>query len=102
MNSYQSNNYGRNHKTAETQYLLMNSVTYAMKAQRTLERRGFRAFVLRDRGINPGFGCGYAVKLYGDERTLSNAKAILSGAGIPFREYARPEEAPPEGGGDER
>lgn len=95
MNSYQSERNGQSHN--ETQYILTDSVTYAMRAQRLLERSGFRAFVMRDREINRSFGCGYAVKLYGGAQAFDNAKTLLRSAGIPFRER-QPAENPPEGG----
>ncbi len=92
-NYYQSGGAGQRHNenSGESGYILINSVTYAIKGQRLLERRGFRAFVARDREINRSFGCGYVIKVYGSAQTLASARQTLQSAGIPFREQREPE-----------
>lgn len=85
LNRYSPVKNGRNN--GGVGYILMNSVTYAMKAQRLLERHGFRAFAMRDRGINRDFGCGYIIKVYCGDKTLADAEKLLQNAGIPLRKY---------------
>lgn len=67
------------------QYILMNSVTFAIKAQKLLDSRRIRSSIIRDHQINSCFGCGYALQLRVGDQTYRTALEILRQAGIPFR-----------------
>jgi len=67
-------------------YILMSSITYAIKAQKLLSKHGIRAFVIRDHGINNDYGCGYALKIDGTEESFYAAQRILRAGNIKFRE----------------
>lgn len=58
-----------------TQYLFMcPTLTWAQRAQRTLERTGISAAVVKAPQSLTDFGCGYAVSLY---RRYDDAVKIL-------------------------
>ena len=44
----------------EENYFLVSSITYAIKGQELLQRKGYKAYVIRDRERNE-HGCGYAI-----------------------------------------
>ncbi len=69
----------------EEQHLSVRSITYAMKAQKLLERWGIPCRIVRDRSIRRG--CGYLIIVRGD---LQRILSILHSAGIDARKEPRP------------
>ena len=63
-------------------YFLVSSVTTAMKGEKLLSQRGYRAYVLRDGTINP-YGCGYVIRALGDREAMA---AILKKRGVRINE----------------
>ncbi|MBP1581531.1 MAG: DUF3343 domain-containing protein [Oscillospiraceae bacterium] len=61
----------------EEHSLAVRSITYAMKAQKLLNRYGIPCRIVRDRSIRKG--CGYRIIVRGDLRRIL---AILSQNGI--------------------
>lgn len=59
--------------------LILTSVTYAIRAQKLLERRGIRAYIKRNVNGLSSHGCGYGVMVNGDAQVASQ---ILALAGI--------------------
>ena len=57
----------------------LSSVTYAIRAQKQLERHGIQAYIRRQAGNLKGQGCGYAVEVRGD---VENAAKIIRNAGV--------------------
>lgn len=61
----------------------LTSVTYAIRAQKLLEQRGFRVYLKK---LTSGFsahGCGYGIVITGD---INLANQIISAAGITILE----------------
>lgn len=62
-------------------YLLMcKSLTYAQRANRTLERSGITSVITKAPKSATGIGCGYCVKV--TEKKLAPALAALNEAGL--------------------
>lgn len=57
----------------------LTSVTYAMRAQKLLERQGIRAYVRKIVKSLSVHGCGYGVQVVGDAEA---AARLLTAAGI--------------------
>ncbi len=68
----------------EEHRLSVRSITYAMKAQKLLERRGIYCRIVRDRSIHRG--CGYLIIVRGD---LGRITDFLRSAGIDVRKEPR-------------
>lgn len=66
----------------------LTSVTYAIRAQKLLEQRGFRAHVKKLVKSLSVHGCGYGVEFSGDPDA---ALRIIESAGIRIVEVAREE-----------
>ncbi len=69
----------------EEHHLSVRSITYAMKAQKLLERRGIPCRIVRDRSIRRG--CGYLIIVRGP---LEPILKLLASAGISARKEPRP------------
>lgn len=63
-------------------YILLTSVTMAMKGESVLRKKGYKVTVLRDNSINP-YGCGYVIRAFGN---VDAAVEILKKNGIRIRE----------------
>ena len=63
-------------------YILLSSVTMAMKGESALRKAGYKVTVLRDSTINP-YGCGYVLRIYGN---VDTAAEILKKNGVRIRE----------------
>lgn len=57
----------------------LSSVTYAMRAQKLLERHGIRSAIRKKSNPTDVKGCGYGVEVHGNVR---EAEQILRNAGI--------------------
>lgn len=66
--------------TALNRYIIrVTSVTYAMRAQKLLERQGIRAYVRKMAKNLSQHGCGYGVEVVGDPAAAAD---IISASGI--------------------
>ena len=66
------------------QFVIVNSVTYAMRGKDILRRHGIRAYIERVSGKQDQIGCGYG--LYIPERIDEGIK-LLKNAGISIRGF---------------
>ena len=57
----------------------LSSVTYAIRAQKQLERHGIQSYIRRLAGNFSGQGCGYALEIRGD---INKAAELLRSADI--------------------
>jgi len=57
----------------------LSSVTYAIRAQKQLDRHRIRSYVRKQTGGLQTYGCGYGVEVHGD---LQKAVDIIHNAGI--------------------
>ena len=57
----------------------LSSVTYAIRAQKLLERHGILVLIRRQAGDFNGQGCGYAIEIRGD---IKAAATLVRNAGI--------------------
>jgi hypothetical protein len=70
------------------EWIVVSSVTYAMRGRDVLERAGFRVRITRLRGI-ADVGCGYCLVV---DRAVSRAEALLREKGIHvLKRYTPPE-----------
>jgi len=60
--------------------ILLSSATWAIRAQRLLEQRGIRSYIIKSAGAG---GCGYGLKIRGD---IGAAINYLKAADIRFKE----------------
>ncbi len=63
-------------------YILLTSVTMAMKGESVLRKMGYKVTVIRDNTINP-YGCGYVIRIIGN---VDNVGEILKKSGVRIRE----------------
>ena len=63
-------------------YILLTSVTMAMKGESVLRKMGYKVTVIRDNTINP-YGCGYVIRIIGN---ADNIGEILKKSGVRIRE----------------
>ena len=66
----------------EYQIIRLSSVTYAIRAQKMLERNGIKSFIRKHAASQISGGCGYGVEVRGDIRA---ARGILQNAGISIK-----------------
>lgn len=61
-------------------WLMLSSITYAIKAQQLLERNGIPSSFSKTPIQQSGRGCGYSLKIR--KRDLQRVRALLDEAGI--------------------
>jgi hypothetical protein len=72
-------------------YITFRSVTYAQRAEKLLNRQGFRVNLMRTPRWMEEQGCGYALKLWTD--SIASAAGLLREHKIQLRRiYVQPED----------
>lgn len=66
----------------DCEFFIVSSVTYAIKGKAELENHGIAGKVEKIKKVAALGGCGYGIKVFGDE--IPNARRYLTLAGIPI------------------
>ena len=70
----------RGEGTLNRPIIRLSSVTYAIRAQKQLERHGIKSYVRKQHVGTNTYGCGYGVEVHSN--VLQQAQDIIRAAGI--------------------